>query len=228
MFGSLLEDPQTRHTLMMVLVYVPVLLFSVSFHESAHGWAADRLGDPTARRLGRVSLNPFRHLDLYGSFLVPGFLILMRSPMVFGWAKPCPVDVSRLGDPHRDFSLVAGAGPASNFILALAFALAGWLLVGVLGIEPLAVVFQAGVVTNVALGFFNLLPLPTLDGIKLWYWALPRAWVFKLNRLEHFGAYLLLFIMAMSSVWPGLLQLLLYQPVAVLSSLLLRVGHLMS
>jgi Zn-dependent protease len=173
-----------QETLVRLLVYVPVLLLAMSVHEAAHGWVALQRGDPTARDLGRVTLLPFVHIDLWGSLVVPGLLLAMQAPFLFGYAKPTPVNPGLLRSPKRDFSLVALAGPGANLGLALAFAGFGALAFRVFGIvSPEArLLVGAGIVINVLLGWINLLPLPGLDGLKALYVLLPDEWCWRLQR----------------------------------------------
>lgn len=148
-----------------IVIQVVILLFALSVHESAHAWTADRLGDPTARRLGRVSLNPLVHLDLVGSLLFP-LMGLALGGVVFGWAKPVPVNPVFLKNPRADHALVAAAGPASNVLLAIA-CLLGLKLLGDVSAGPipvLAMAFYYGLILNVILAVFNLMPIPPLDG----------------------------------------------------------------
>ena len=162
---------------MNVPLLLLVLLFSVVVHECAHGWAALRLGDPTARDLGRLTLNPLRHIDPLGTIVVPLVLALLPGGLIFGWAKPVPVDHRRLGQPRRDAALVAAAGPASNLMLAALCAIGLGLLVGSSG--PLAAhggglsgdarfflaqLLRYGILLNCLLALFNLIPIPPLDG----------------------------------------------------------------
>lgn len=164
----------------MVAIRVLVLVFSVVFHEVAHGWAALRLGDTTARDMGRLTLNPLPHVDPVGSVVVPLLLSLTGSFMM-GWAKPVPVHVGRLRHPWNDHPKVAAAGPASNLLLALVSAVllgatanvAARLPAGHAGAAPaefLLLVWQTGIIVNVVLAVFNLIPLPPLDGS----WILTR------------------------------------------------------
>jgi Zn-dependent protease len=179
-----------------------VLLFSLSFHESAHAWMASRMGDNTARDLGRVSLNPFVHIDLFGTVLIP--LIQIFGPAgipLMGWAKPTPVEARnfRPGELARGQILVAGAGPLSNLVLALVFTAVLFVVVR-LGLspeaeEPLLMLIKAGVAINVSLAVFNLLPLPPLDGSHVASWGLPRPMAEAYDRvMGSYGQYLLLIL----------------------------------
>ena len=157
-----------------------VLLFSLTVHETAHAWTADRLGDPTARLLGRVSLNPVVHADPIGTVLFPLLSMIGGLPLI-GWAKPVPVNVSRLRRARADYVLVAAAGPASNLIIAIAASLALWLLpvapetVGDSEVAaPLAELLSRALVLNVLLAVFNMLPIPPLDGGNVLSGLLPR------------------------------------------------------
>lgn len=171
-----------------VVVYLPLLLLAVSAHEAAHAWTALKCGDPTARDLGRVSLLPFSHVDILGTLVLPGLLLAMQSPFLFGYAKPTPVNPGLLKSPKRDFSVVALAGPAANFALALAFTGLGALLFRGLGIDsPEArLLVGAGIVVNVLLGWINILPLPGFDGLKALYAFLPDEWCWRLQRGNRF------------------------------------------
>lgn len=189
------------------LLIVPILLFSVIVHECAHGYVAEWWGDPTARMLGRLTLNPLPHIDLFGSVLVPGLLLLSGSGIVFGWAKPVPVTVENFRDRRWGDITVSLAGPASNVVLAL---LLGLVLVAaglVVGIEriPRAVVLAStyGILLNFSLAVFNLLPIPPLDGSHVVASLLPRRAAYSYRSLGRFG---LLIVFALMMV-PGLLGL---------------------
>jgi len=174
-------------------VWLLPIILAITLHEAAHGWAADRLGDDTARRAGRVSSNPIRHVDPVGTVLLPGFL-LMVAPIVFGWAKPVPVQPGRLHHPKRDMALVAAAGPALNFVLALASA---WLLlvpalIGGDGGLWLQQNLLNALLINLVLGVFNLFPIPPLDGGRIAVGLLPMALARRWARLERYGFLILL------------------------------------
>lgn len=174
-----------------------VLLFSLTVHETAHAWAADRLGDPTARLLGRVSLNPIVHADPIGTVLFPLVAMVTGVPII-GWAKPVPVNIERLRRQRRDYVLVAAAGPASNLVVACVAALSLAVLPVtpvVLGepnvSAPLATLLSLAVRLNVLLAVFNMLPIPPLDGGNVLSGLLPRALARTFDRLRPYGFVLL-------------------------------------
>ncbi len=181
--------------LLQWVVFLPLLLLGLSVHEASHAFAAWRLGDPTAKQAGRLTLYPPRHIDLFGSVLLPMILLALPLGFTFGWAKPTPVDPGKLGHPKRDYSLVALAGPLSNLALALLFALAVKAGGSALAMGPLGMLLGAGIFINVMLGWFNLLPLPGLDGLKACYAFLPDEWCWRLSRSEPMFLFLLLVLM---------------------------------
>ena len=182
----------------LVLALLAILILSLSVHEAAHAWSADRLGDPTARSLGRLTLNPLAHIDWIGSVLFP--LISMTTPLpLIGWAKPVPVDLRNLRSPRRDFAIVAFAGPVSNLILATGL-IAIFFLIYPGGITPYEVgrwqdILMRAIGTNVMLAVFNMIPIPPLDGGNIAIGLLPPAVAGGLIRLQPFGILLLYALM---------------------------------
>ena len=172
---------------------IPVII-AITFHEAAHGFVAHLLGDDTAWRLGRVSFNPAKHIDPFGTILLPSILLLLRAPFLFGYAKPVPVNFQKLRSPRRDMVLVAAAGPAINIILAVHAALA-FHLVGYLpdtAARWLADNLRNALILNVVLAVFNLFPLPPLDGGRILVGVLPKAIAARVARLEPYGLAILI------------------------------------
>ena len=197
----------------LIVVSIAIVLFSLTVHEAAHAWSADRLGDPTARLLGRVSLNPLVHIDLLGTVVLPIIAAVSNFPII-GWAKPVPVNISRLGHPRRDFMLVAAAGPASNILLAVC----GAILIRVLavpsfGYSPLLQFVEI----NIMLAVFNLVPIPPLDGGNVLAGLLPPPAAAVFDNLRPFG-----FIILYALMFTGTLSALIMPPARFLWSLLIQ------
>ena len=179
-----------------IAVWALPLIFAVTVHEAAHGWVADRLGDPTARKLGRITFNPLPHIDPVGTILVP-ILMLTFTGFLIGWAKPVPVSVARLHSPKRDMAIVAAAGPGANLLMAV-----GWSLVLLLAHNlvhtsetvavPLLLMSVAGVFVNLVLMAINLLPVPPLDGGRILTGLLPMGIARVFARIEPFGMFILI------------------------------------
>jgi Zn-dependent protease len=185
-----------------------VLLLSLTIHEAAHAWSADKLGDPTARMLGRVSLNPLVHIDWIGTVLLPILAAISRFPLI-GWAKPVPVNLHNLRHPRRDFMIVAAAGPISNFLQA--FVAAGVLrmvwdgTVGEDGVGVLVTFLYIAVQVNLLLAFFNLIPVPPLDGGNVLLGLLPPSMAAVLDQVRQFG-FLILYALMLTGIASALIM----------------------
>ena len=187
-----------------IFIAFVVLLFSLTVHEMAHAWTADRLGDPTARLLGRVSLNPIVHADLIGTVIFPLAAMVSGVPLI-GWAKPVPVNTRQLRRPRRDYMLVAAAGPASNVVMAIAAAA----LLRIVPVSPvtlgepnvsapLAALLSQGLRLNVLLAVFNMIPIPPLDGGNVLSGLLPTRLAHRFNAVVRPYGYLLLYALMLT------------------------------
>jgi Zn-dependent protease len=186
--------PHFNTIIQEVSVWLLPILIAVTFHEAAHGFVAHLLGDDTAWRLGRVSFNPFKHIDPLGTIILPAMLLFTGSPFLFGYAKPVPVNFRALRHPRRDSILVAAAGPAMNLLLATLAALAFHVVVYTSGIAQVFIFenLKNALVLNVILAVFNLLPIPPLDGGRIIVGLLPSALARPFSRLEPYGLILLI------------------------------------
>jgi Zn-dependent protease len=202
-----------------------VLIASLSVHEAAHAWAANQLGDPTARHLGRLSINPAVHVDPIGTLLFPLIAMLTNLPLI-GWAKPVPVDPRYLKHPKRDFALIAAAGPASNLIMAVLGAIVVALIpdappgdiAGRALTTPLAEIFRGFVVINVLLAVFNMIPVPPLDGGNVLLGVLPHAGARVIEQLRPYG-FLILYALMLTGALSYLLGPVAYSILRVLLQL---------
>lgn len=189
------------------IVAIPIVI-AITFHEAAHGFVAWRCGDDTAYRLGRVTFNPLKHIDPFGTILMPLALYIMTSmtghPFTFGYAKPVPVNFRRLRNPRRDMVLVAAAGPAINLLLAFASAFLLRLVAGPADTNPglVAFVLERSIFLNLVLAVFNMLPLPPLDGGRVAVGLLPHPLSLFLARLERYGMQILIFALILLP-WAG-------------------------
>lgn len=193
-----------------VIIFYPVLLFSLSLHEAAHAWTANRKGDSTARLLGRITLNPVPHMDILGTLVLPLAALFTTGAPLFGWGKPVPVNGHNLCHPRRDFLWIAAAGPISNLILALIFAGGGRALAAAVPhMAPMAFfrfpfwetavgalfgICQIGVILNLALAFFNLIPVFPLDGGSVLRGILPARSLATFDQFSRYGMFVLLFL----------------------------------
>ncbi|HTM26490.1 MAG TPA: site-2 protease family protein [Vicinamibacterales bacterium] len=185
-----------------------VLLISLTIHEAAHAWTADRLGDPTARMLGRVSLNPLVHMDPIGTLLLPLIAAFSHLPLI-GWAKPVPVATRNLRHPRRDFMLVAAAGPISNLLQAVVAAV-------LLRVSPVTGVLYLAVEINLLLAFFNLIPVPPLDGGNVMLGLLPPRAAAAYSQVRQYG-----FIVLYALLLTGIASDLIMPPTMFLLRMLL-------
>lgn len=187
------------NVIQLLVVLVPPLLLAITLHEVAHGWVALHCGDTTAQRMGRLSFNPLRHVDPIGTVLVPAVMALLGG-FIFGWAKPVPVNYNRLRRPKRDMAWVALAGPLSNLLMAL-----GWALAAAIGHRlqpispwlgnPLLLMGVAGIDVNVMLGVINLVPIPPLDGSRVLVGVLPNRFGETMARIEPYGLVILMVLL---------------------------------
>jgi Zn-dependent protease len=188
-----------------LLIWVIPVLLAITLHEAAHGWTASKFGDHTARMMGRVTLNPVKHIDPVGTIIVPLALLIMSTGFIFGWAKPVPINFNALRSPKSGMIWVALAGPGANLIMAI-----GWLFVAILSVNiNMPVILKmagAGIFINLLLAVFNLLPIPPLDGSRVISALLPNPLAYKYNQLERYGFVILIGLMFIGGfsyiVWP--------------------------
>ena len=181
-----------------IVVWILPVIFAITVHEVAHGWVAKKYGDNTASSLGRLTLNPIKHIDWVGTIILPGLLLLTGTGFIFGWAKPVPVDTRNFKNPRKDMAVVALAGPISNLLMALAWAILARIAV-LIGIEfistPIIYMGVAGISINLVLALINLLPIPPLDGSRVLTGILPNYWAWRYNQLERYGFIILLILL---------------------------------
>ncbi|MGI9264114.1 MAG: site-2 protease family protein [Gammaproteobacteria bacterium] len=209
-------------TLQTIVVAIIPVLFAITLHEVAHGWTARHFGDRTAEMMGRLTVNPVKHIDPIGTIVVPGIMLVVGG-FLFGWAKPVPIGVRNLRNPHRDMIFVAAAGPASNLLMAIFWAFVAR-FVAVLGLQGDTALYfiamaQIGVIINVVLCVFNLLPLPPLDGGRVLAGLLPPKQAVVFERIEPYG---LVIIMAL--LFTGVLGSILGPLIGIVRGLVLSVA----
>lgn len=191
-------------TIQLLSVAILPTLFAIVVHEVSHGWVAMRLGDTTAYAAGRLTLNPLKHIDPIGTILVPAILILTVH-FAFGWAKPVPINWRNLRHPKRDIALVAAAGPGANLVMAIIWALLvkiGMLLPhDVFFSEPLIYMGTFGILINVVLMVFNLVPIPPSDGGRILTSLLPPQMAYRVSKIEPFGMFILVGLMLSGILW---------------------------
>ena len=199
MFGSDLSTAQ------LIVVAILPTLFAIVVHEVAHGWVAYRLGDDTAFMMGRLTLNPLKHIDPIGTILVPLVLILLFG-FAFGWAKPVPLNFRKLKNPKRDTALVAAAGPFANLLMAIAWAVItklASLLPGSLAMIALPLMYMGmfGMIINTILMVFNLIPIPPTDGGRIATSLLPVRLAYPLSKVEPYGLMIILLLLVTGILW---------------------------
>lgn len=185
----------------LIAVYAIPVIFAITLHEAAHGYVAFRLGDPTAKLLGRVTANPLKHIDPIGTIVVPGLILLASKAVggvaLFGWAKPVPINAVNLGKPRRDMGIVAAAGPAANILMAIGWALTiKFMALSSLSSEFFIRMALAGMSVNLVLAVLNLMPIPPLDGGRILVSLLPPRPAEMIARLEPYGLVILLLLLA--------------------------------
>jgi len=212
--------------LQRIVVWILPVIFAITVHEVAHGWMAKKYGDNTASALGRLTLNPIKHIDLLGTIILPGLLLITGTGFIFGWAKPVPVDPRHFKNPRRDMAIVALAGPVANLLMAV-----GWALIARVGVAigmqmesvslPLIYSGIAGISINLVLALVNLLPIPPLDGSRILTGVLPHYWAWQYNRLERFG-----FIILLVLLYTNVLSVILAYPMFIVQQMFFSIAGL--
>jgi Zn-dependent protease len=207
-----------------IVVWILPVIFAITVHEVAHGWVAKKFGDNTASNLGRLTLNPVKHIDLVGTIILPALLLISFTGYIFGWAKPVPVNPMNFKKPRQTMAIVALAGPVSNLLMAVA-----WALIMRIGImiytqneiigQPLIYTGVAGISINLVLALINLIPIPPLDGGRIIAGILPAKWAYYYNYLERFG-----FVILLVLLFSGGLNIILGYPLFILQQWFFALG----
>jgi len=188
-----------------ILIYAIPILFAITVHEVAHGWVASKLGDQTAKMMGRLTLNPIKHIDPMGTILVPAICVYIGG-FIFGWARPVPVNWRNLDNPKRDMAWVAAAGPGANLLMVIIWAVLAKIIF-LSGAEPqgpllaLIEMCNAGIMVNAFLMILNMFPIPPLDGSRVMSALLPPAMAYKYNQLEPYGLIIILVLLVTKVLW---------------------------
>jgi Zn-dependent protease len=210
--------------LQRIVVWILPVIFAITVHEVAHGWVARRYGDNTAFMQGRLTLNPIKHVDIVGTIILPGILLLTGTGFIFGWAKPVPVDARNFKNPRHDMAIVALAGPVANLLMATAWALLARIGV-IIGVESVSLPFIytgiAGISINLVLALINLLPIPPLDGSRILTGILPSRLAWQYNQLERYG-----FIILLVLLYTRILNVILEYPMYVAQNLFFSIAGL--
>ncbi len=200
---------------MKFIITLSLFFLAVVIHEYAHGWIAWKLGDSTAKRLGRLTLNPLAHIDPIGTLFLPLILLASHSPVVFGWAKPVPVDFLSLRNPKKDMIWVGLAGPAANIILAIFLSFVLKIFTVTAGHEVFIAILNSAILINLVLAVFNILPIPPLDGSRIVMGILPKNLVMQYAKLEPYG-----FIIIFGLLYLGIVGSIIWPLVMTLAQLL--------
>ena len=209
-----------QNLIINILMWIVPLSLAIIVHEVAHGWVANRLGDPTAKNMGRLTLNPISHIDPVGTIIVPGLLMVTGAPFLFGWAKPIPVLVHLLRNPRKDMIWVALAGPVANLFMAVCWAVIAKLVIASFNQDSMNFAFligvaQKGIMINIVLMVFNLLPMLPLDGGRVVHGFLPQELGDKFAKTEQFGMLIVVALLA-----TGIISKIISPPIYFLSNLL--------